>query len=702
MSSHNSNRKIILAFAFIATGVIFMLRLFYIQIFDDKWLKEAEAIVEAREFVSPSRGLMFDRHYTLMAENRNAYNVKVVLADFFKHQKSFDTLAFCQLLAISKEEFQSKMTKALGAEEAYVIQTSLQKQLYETHKTELNEIKGLNFKDNGGSLIVTVRAARFDYQDTTNLASMLGMKKELLVKKLKTAWRQPILMFAKRPFVQLIPAETFTKIGEQLYKYPGFVAEPVLYRYYPIQAAAQALGYVNETGKEILESDRYYRVGDFVGATGLELEYEKNLRGKRGQLFYLRNAYSGKVKQSMQNKDSLAESGEDLYTTLHSELQQYGEALMQGKVGSIVAIEPQTGEILAMISAATYNPNALTGRDFSKNYQNLVLNDSLTPLYNKAVRATYRPGSIFKLVQSLVGLQEQAITANTGFPCNQKLVGCHNHPPAQNLRQAIQNSCNPYYYSVFKRMIQKGAQPSIFRDAAIGLDTWYNHVSSFGFGSTFQTDINGLYKGILPNKHFYDRVYGEYRWAFSTIYSLSIGEGELLVTPLQMANLAATIANRGYYYTPHLVRRTSLHSKNPLFTKKSYTTVDAEHFTPVIDGMEDVVKSGTGRAAQVREITVCGKTGTAQNHKKNHDKKIQMFRDHSVFIGFAPKENPKIAIAVYVEYAGFGGTYAAPIAGLMIEKYLHGEVLDKKKEEYYKNAVIEKNQPIYWVSPKPQ
>ena len=345
---------------------------------------------------------------------------------------------------------------------------------------------------------------------------------------------------------------------------------------------------------------------------------------------------------------------------------------MQNKKGSIVAIEPKTGEVLCLISSPTYDPNLLVGVKRASNYKLLSENDSLDPLFNRALMAKYPPGSIFKIIQSLIGLQDGIISENTGITCNKALVGCHNHPSAQNLRQAIQMSCNPYYHQVFKRLINRGEAKSYFEDSALGLDRWEKQVHRFGLGERLALDLPSLKSGSVPNVELYDRIYGERRWAFSTIYSLSIGQGELEVVPIQMANLAATIANRGYFIDPHLIKE-PLSTQSAITWKKHNTGIDDVHFTPIVDAMQWVVDKpgGTARRARIDSIKVCGKTGTAENP---HGK------DHSVFIAFAPKDDPKIAIAVYVENSGFGGTWAAPISSLIIEKYLNGTIADTAKE----------------------
>jgi penicillin-binding protein 2 len=355
-------------------------------------------------------------------------------------------------------------------------------------------------------------------------------------------------------------------------------------------------------------------------------------------------------------------------------IQSYGEKLMKNKKGCIVAIEPSTGEILAMVSAPSYDPNMLVGkRNISENYPKLALDKNM-PLFPRPLQAEYPPGSIFKLVQSLIGLQEGVITEESGFPCDKSLVGCHNHPSARNVAEAVQFSCNPYYYAVVRRIIQQGKKKRLFADAEYGLNKWHQYMNSFGLGKSLDADISGQRPGLIPDAKYYDKWYGHQQWAFSTIRSISIGQGEVKLTPLHMANIAAIIANKGWYYVPHFVK--SIGRKGPLveYRTKKRTMVNSRYFWPVIEGMRRVVNEngGTARMARLENIMICGKTGTVQNPHGE---------DHSVFIAFAPMNKPKIAIAVFVENAGFGGTWAAPIASLMIEKYIKRKITDKEKEK---------------------
>jgi len=424
-----------------------------------------------------------------------------------------------------------------------------------------------------------------------------------------------------------------------------------------------------------IERDSVYKSGDFIGISGLEKQYENVLRGERGRevlMVDVHNTVQGKYLGG--ELDIPAKAGVNLISTLDLGLQKYGEQLMRFKKGSIAAIEPSTGEVLSLISSPNYDPNLLVGVKRAANYQMLAQNDSLDPLFNRALMAKYPPGSIFKIIQALIGLQDGVILESTGITCNKALVGCHNHPSARNLREAIQMSCNPYFHQVFKRLINKGYSSNYFEDSALGLEEWHEKVSKFGLGQRLAIDLPSLKRGSIPDVELYDRIYGARRWAYSTIYSVSIGQGEVEVVPLQMANLAATVANRGHFIDPHLVKEIDAEHDSIIHYEVHNTDIDSKYYEPIIDAMQSVVDKpgGTARRARIDSIKVCGKTGTAENPHGE---------DHSVFIAFAPRNNPKIAIAVYVENAGFGGTWAAPIASLMIEKYINGSISDTIKEQ---------------------
>ncbi|WP_161889841.1 penicillin-binding protein 2 [Pontibacter russatus] len=514
--------------------------------------------------------------------------------------------------------------------------------------------------------------------DTMRLVELVNLPLEDVRERLKKARAYSYVQ--PSAFYQKLSTQEFARIQGSLIDFPGFYINARTARGYPHQSLAHALGYIAEISPRQLEDSAYsdYRPGDYIGKSGIELEYEEYLMGKRGvkyKMVNVRGVEKGSFKDGAY--DTLSVAGKNLISTIDLDLQQYGEFLMNGAKGSVVAIEPKTGEVLAYISAPFYDPNLFTGKDYGKNYMELLSEPNKT-MFNRPVMASSNPpGSIFKLAQALVGLQEGVITPGTGYPCNQSLVKCsHAHAAPTNLSTAIQTSCNPYFYQVFRAIVNQGKSKNTYKDTAIGLADWREQITTFGFGRELGIDLPNEKEGIIASTAMYDRIYGENRWKFSTIYSLSIGQGELGVTPLQMANFMATIANRGYYITPHIIRSIGERGEPlPEYQERHYTAVESRHFDPVIEGMSAVVKSGTGRNASLEKmgIEVCGKTGTAENPQG---------KDHAVFVAFAPKDDPKIAIAVYVENAGFGAQSAAPIAGLMIEQYLTDSVTQKKKEDW--------------------
>jgi len=472
---------------------------------------------------------------------------------------------------------------------------------------------------------------------------------------------------------QISPAD-YEKIGSELYKFPGFIEQERTLRAYPSHVGAHLLGYMNEVNDKDIDKDSYYKSGDYIGRSGIEKQYEQILRGQRGVKYILQDAigrYTGSYEDG--DYDTTAIPGKNIQLGIDLDLQTYGEKLMKNKRGSIVAIEPSTGEILCMISAPSFDPNLLVGRDLGKNYLKLS-KDSLKPLLNRAAISSYPPGSTFKLLMSLIALEEGVITERSSFPCTKSLVGCHNHPTALNISDAIKMSCNPYFYYLVKRIIHQGKSSNPFEDAAIGLDILKNHTASFGIGSNLETDIIGMQKGIVPGRVYYDKWYGKNRWMFSTIYSISIGQGEVLVNPIEMANIAAIMANKGYYYHPHFIKSINNNAIPVIFKTKNHTDIKPKHYEKVVEGMARVVNEpgGTARRARMDSVVVCGKTGTAQNPHGE---------DHSIFIAFAPQDNPQIAISVYIENAGFGGTWAAPIASLMIEQYLNKTISAKSERK---------------------
>ena len=532
--------------------------------------------------------------------------------------------------------------------------------------------------------------------DTTAFAKLIGWEREKVVTRFKEIvkgegkYKNPHTGKTTSnyrenrayPFIKEMTLDEIANIAANLEDFPGFFEEVTSMRSYTYPNGANVFGYLSEVYREEIEADHFYKAGDNMGRAGIERFYEKELRGQKGIKYIVTSAMNNDIKSYMDGKyDTLAKQGPNLILGLDIQLQAYGEKLLKGKRGCIVAIEPESGEILALVSSPSYDPNLLVGkRNISENYPKL-LRDKDKPLYPRPLASQYPPGSIFKLLQSIIALQEGVITPNTGFPCNKSMVGCHNHPSAQNLADAIKASCNPYYYAVTKKIIQQGKKSNNFEDAEIGLDLWAKYMHSFGLGFKFETDITGLSSGLIPDAKYYDKWYGHHRWAFSTIRSISIGQGEVQLTPLQMANVGAMIANKGWYYTPHFVKSIGDKGPHEQYRLKNITMVDPKHFDVIHDGMWKVVHEagGTGGRARLADIVICGKTGTVEN--KPH-------KDHSVFLAFAPMDKPKISIAVFIENAGFGGTWAAPIASLMIEKYLKGEITDKEKEKRMLEAIL--------------
>ncbi|MBK8884561.1 MAG: penicillin-binding protein 2 [Bacteroidales bacterium] len=534
--------------------------------------------------------------------------------------------------------------------------------------------------DRNGELIVFNQAA-YDLMvipaqntriDTMAFCNLLGITTDTFRERMSAA-----VQYSRRApsvFLKQISDETYARLQEKLFMFPGFYVQPRTLRKYSKPIASHLLGYVSEVDDGIIRKDPYYKQGDYIGKSGIEEAYEKVLRGKRGVKIYLVDVYS-RIKGSYANGnlDTVAVQGKDILSTIDINLQQYGEILMKNKRGSIVALEPNTGEVLTLVSAPDYDPGLLVGRVRSDNFSKLSA-DTLKPLFNRALMASYPPGSTFKPINGLIALQEQVINPGSMFGCDHGylFVGCHSHASPLNLEGAIMNSCNSYFCQAYRRILENQK----YKNIAEAYDKWKGYLNEFGFGNKLGTDFVNELPGFIPATSYYDRYYGKNRWKALTIISMAIGQGEVGTTPLQMANMTAAIANRGYYYAPHVVKSVG-HEGNvdPRFTKKHLISIDSMNFEEVILGMEAAVNGGAGRTAGVaalKDIIVCGKTGTAQNP---HGK------EHSVFVAFAPKDNPKIAIMVFVENAGFGATYAAPIASLMIEKYLRGEITNKEREQ---------------------
>lgn len=511
--------------------------------------------------------------------------------------------------------------------------------------------------------------------DTALFCSELGITVDFFNERMKAAKNYN----RKSPsvFLKQISAETYARFQEKIFLYPGFYVQPRTLRKYSKPVAAHLLGYISEVDEAMIKKDPYYKMGDYIGKLGIEEAYEKDLRGVRGVKIFMVDVFSRVKGSYAEGKlDTVAEQGSDIISGIDYDLQEYGEHLMQNKTGSIVAIEPKSGEILALVSSPNFDPSLLVGRVRSENYARLQADTILKPLFNRAFMASYPPGSTFKPINGLIALQEKVILPSTEFGCSNGYhagpisVGCHSHQSPLDLKNAIANSCNSYFCQAFRRILENPQYGSITE----AFDKWKTYLNEFGFGKKLGSEFPNELNGIIPSSAYYDRYYNKGGWKALTVISLAIGQGEIGTTPLQMANMTAAIANRGYYYIPHIVKSIGNEKRiEPRFREKHIINIDSLNFEQIILGMEAAVNGGAGstaRIAAIDSIIVCGKTGTAQN---------TFGEDHSVFIAFAPKDDPKIAIAVYVENAGFGATYAAPVASLMIEKYLKGKISYSKK-----------------------
>lgn len=513
--------------------------------------------------------------------------------------------------------------------------------------------------------------------DTLLLADALNITPEFLRGKM-AEYRKNRKRIGYQSMVMLkqIPPETYMKFAEIQYKFKGFKGQVRSIRDYPVNAGGNLLGYVSEVDQSYIKRHPgEYRPGDYAGKTGIEAAREKELRGKKGYHIYLRNSHNQiEDKYRDGEMDQEAVPGKDIVTTIDADLQQYGQLLMQNKVGSLVAIEPSTGEILTMVSSPGIDVEMLA--DIGKHYTEIV-SDPHKPMFNRAVQAPYPPGSVFKLVNGLIGLQEGVLKPEYTYPCNKGYyfgshkLGCHAHRSPLNLEEAIMMSCNGYFCYVMKNILENKK----YKGPGEALDKWHEYLESFGFGHKLGSDFPSELGGTIPTSAYYNKIYGKGGWKFTTVISISIGQGEIGATPLQIANMCAIMANRGHYYIPHIIKDSDSLKIDQKYKERQYTLVDTTHFYQVIDGMWRAVNSGFGSGgtasiAAVPGLDICGKTGTAQNPRG---------ADNSVFICFAPKENPKIAVAAYIENGGFGATWACPIASLLVEKYLSGTIDEKRK-----------------------
>ena len=516
--------------------------------------------------------------------------------------------------------------------------------------------------------------------DTLELTQNLKISKNELIEKIESAEQ-----FSKKlPSVieRQLSLSEISVIQEKMWKFPGFYFQKKTTRDYVLPIGGNILGYISETNKRELKIKPNYDLGEMIGRQGIEKTYEKILRGKKGIKIFQKDRFNriiGPYEDG--NYDKAPEAAENLTLTLDSDLQNYGESLMQNKRGGIVAIEPKSGEVLALVTAPNYNPNVLIGRDRSKFFNKLIADTISKPLFDRSLQAEYSPGSPFKLLNALVGLQENIITPETIFSCNEghyyakgAFMKCHNGIGTKsNLIKGIYKSCNSYFAKTFVRIIESQSSPEK------GIDLWKNHLTSFGLGNYLGYDLPIGKPGFIPGSDYYNDWYPEKNWSSTTVISNAIGQGEILTTPIQMANFTAAIANRGFYIKPHFKKSFDSIINDSLYPVKR-TLIDSKHFETVIEGMHQVVERGTARIAKINGLEICGKTGTVENFIRLNNEKTQL-TDHSIFIAFAPKENPKIALAVFIENGYWGARWAAPIASLMIEKYLRKEVKRKWLEK---------------------
>jgi penicillin-binding protein 2 len=527
--------------------------------------------------------------------------------------------------------------------------------------------------------------------DTLEFCNLLGIDKERFVSQLSKA-----RVYSPRLPSVLVPQlskEDYGRLQEKMRRFEGFYIQKRSLRYYDTSGGANVLGYISEVNEWDLERNPSYAAGELKGTTGIEKEYETILRGRKGVKYIQKDRFNRDIGPYKSGTlDTLPEQGKQITVTLDKILQEYGEKLMIGKHGGIVALEPASGEILALISGPTYDPALLVGRERSKNYSKLHYDTISKPTFDRSILASQSPGSPFKTLNALVALQEGAITPETTFHCyngfyvGRRKRGCHCGGGTRNLNSGIYLSCNAYFAGAFRKIYDQ------FPTSAEGMDVWEKHMKSFGLGTFLGYDLPTGRPGRIPNKEYYNRVYGDNRWSSSTIISNSIGQGEVEVTPIQLANMTAAIANRGHFFTPHILKKIEDEAINiPEYTEAKHTTIDKKHFEPVVQGMAEVYKKGTAARLQIEGIEIAGKTGTVENFTRINGVRTQL-TDNSVFVAFAPVDNPKIAIAVYIENGYFGSRYAGHIASLMIEKYLKGEItridlekrmLEKTLEEEY-------------------
>ena len=604
-------RKSLLPILVLSVGIIFIGRLFYLQIYstDNYDIYEDNAI--RKVFTYPKRGYIYDRNKTLLVSNQPSYDVMIIPREV----RQLDTLEICDLLKISKEYFINK------------------------------------------------------YKSTS-----------------KYSTRIPSV------FLPHLSKEDYGYLSEKIRKYKGFYIQKRNLREYNTTIGANVLGYVAEVNRKNILNDNYYLKGDIIGKQGVEKSYEKYLRGIKGIEFIQKDRFNrdiGRYKEGSMDIASI--SGKDLTITIDAALQEYGEVLMENKKGAIVAIEPKSGEILSLVSSPSYNPNLLVGRKRSKNYQKLYKDSIHRPLIDKGLLSMFPPGSPFKILVGLTALQEEVINDKSTIFCKgfyiygkeKRKMDCHCGGGYRNIYNAISLSCNSYFADIYRKTIDSKnyTKPNF--------DKWSNHIKSFGLGNYLNNDLPVGKKGVVPDSEYYDRWYPDFRWGATTTLSNSIGQGEILTTPIQLANMTAAIANKGHYFTPHIIKNIDGDTIDSRFKRPNKTSIDSIHFDTMSKALYKVYESGTAKLLQIPEIEVCGKSGTSENFTKINGVKTQL-SDHSIFVAYAPKENPIIAISVLVENAGYGSVWAGRIASLMIEKYIKEEISLKKIEKLVVNKSFEK------------
>jgi penicillin-binding protein 2 len=597
-------RKLLLLTTVIFVGLVFIARLFYLQVYNNTAYDIFEDNAIRKVYNYPKRGYVYDRNGKLLVANQPSYDVMVIPREV----EPLDSLAlneFCNLLKITREDYAKKLKRA------------------------------------------------------TNYSPRLPS-----------------------PFVPQLSKTDYAVLQEKMRKYIGFYIQKRSLRAYQTTIGANVLGDIGEVNRGIIAEQPYYKLGDLIGKQGVEKTYENTLRGVKGIKFIQKDRFNkniGPYKEGVY--DTLPKPGKDIIITIDAKLQAYGELLMKNKRGGIVAIDPSSGEILAMITGPSYDPNLLVGRDRSKNFSKLFRDSIANPTFDRGLQAMYPPGSPFKTLNALIALQEgvlsteDRVSCSMGYRYGNRKMGCHAHSSPVNMNSGIYQSCNAYFATAYRKIIDKYDSP------AEGMDNWSQHIKSFGLGNYLNNDLAVGQPGKIPTAETYNRAYGKNKWYTTFTISNAIGQGEVLATPIQLANMAATIGNRGYYYTPHIIKEVEGDTIPSDYTTPKYTTIDKRHFEPVVQGMFDVYNKGTAEMLQVNGIQICGKTGTAENFAIIDSTKTQL-TDHSIFVAFAPKDNPKIAIAVFVENGYFGSRFAGRMASLMIEYYLKGEITRTDMEKF--------------------